>query len=84
MMSLKLTIKVVAFFLGHPVYAHMYIVYGHFSETLTKTLTKLKGYKIKIPEWNAEHGDSNKRRHSTGSFESGFKTIGWTLLELEP
>ena len=23
-------------------YAHMYIIYGHFSETLTKTLTKFK------------------------------------------
>ena len=26
----------------HRVHAHMYIVYGHFSETLTKTLTKFK------------------------------------------
>ena len=46
--------------------------------------TSLKGYKIKILEWNAEHGDSNERRHSTGSFETGSKTIGCMLLELEP
>ena len=55
-----------------------------FSETLTKTLTKFKGYKSIIPEWNAEHGDSNEWRYSTGSFETGFKTIHCTLLELEP
>ena len=66
-------------------YVHTCTLYSQFSETLTNTLTKsLKGYKITIPEWNAEHGDSNERRHSTWSFETGFKTIHCTLLELEP
>ena len=31
-----------------------------------------------------EYGDSNETKHSAGSFESGFKTIGHTVLELEP
>ena len=58
---------------------HTYALYIFWNFKLS-----LKGYKITIPKWNAEHGVSNERRHSTGSFETGFKTTDGILLELEP